>query len=292
VFAVDASTIPRPWAATSPGRQFHHIAKGGRAGGEPVIAGWAWQWLCQLDVEPDSWTGPQDMVRVGPGEDPRRHAVDQIIAHAGRLAAAGESRVPLYAHDGGYDEAALTYDLREHLDKIQILVRIRSDRALYRDPPPRRPGQPGRPRHHAKERFECKNPSTWGQPDAELTVEDPRYGTVSVKAWAGLHLQLSRRGRFAELEQLPIVKATIIRVEVERLPGRRRKLEGPLWLWHAGPGLPDLDLCWRAYLHRSTSSTPTGSPSKPSAGTAPRCAIPSSSTAGPGWWSPGSTNCA
>jgi hypothetical protein len=95
-----------------------------------------------------------------------------------------------------------------------------------------------------------QEPGHLGQPDAELTVDDPRYGAVSVKAWAGLHPQLSRRGRFAEVEELPIVKATIIRVEVERLPGRRRKPKGPLWLWQAGPGLPDLDLCWRAYLHR------------------------------------------
>jgi hypothetical protein len=25
---------------------------------------------------------------------------------------------------------------------------------------------------------------------------------------------------------------------------------GPLWLWRAGPGMPDLDLIWRACLHR------------------------------------------
>jgi DDE superfamily endonuclease len=161
VFAVDASTIPLPQAETSPGRQFHHIPKGGRVGGEPVIAGWAWQWLSQLNFDADAWTAPQDMVRVGPGDDPRRQAVDQIIAHSGRLAAAGESRVPLYVLDAGYDEAALTYDLREHLDRVQVLVRIRDDRVLYRDPPPRQPGQPGRPRRHAKQRFECKNPATW-----------------------------------------------------------------------------------------------------------------------------------
>jgi len=23
-----------------------------------------------------------------------------------------------------------------------------------------------------------------------------------------------------------------------------------LWLWWAGPGTPDLDVCWRAYIHR------------------------------------------
>jgi hypothetical protein len=32
----------------------------------------------------------------------------------------------------------------------------------------------------------------------------------------------------------------------ERAEGR----PGPLWLWRAGGGAPDLDLPWRAYLHR------------------------------------------
>jgi hypothetical protein len=250
VFGVDASTIPRPWAATSPGRQFHHASKGGRVGGDPVVAGWSWQWLSQLNFDADSWTAPQDVVRVGPGDDPRRRACEQIAAHAGRLAAAGETRIPLYAHDAGYDEAALTHDLGEHLDRLQVLVRIRDDRVLYRDPAPREPGRPGRPRRHGKDRFECADPATWGPPEGELTLHDDRYGKVEVKAWSGLHPKLFRRGRFAGFDQPPIIKATIIRVQVERLPGNRRALKAPLWLWWAGPGQPDLDLCWRAYLHR------------------------------------------
>ena len=31
---------------------------------------------------------------------------------------------------------------------------------------------------------------------------------------------------------------------------RSENKPGPLWLWWAGPGTPDLDLIWRAYLHR------------------------------------------
>lgn len=37
--------------------------------------------------------------------------------------------------------------------------------------------------------------------------------------------------------------------QVTRRPNGR-KVPGPLWLWRAGPGMPDLDLIWRAYLHR------------------------------------------
>jgi hypothetical protein len=45
------------------------------------------------------------------------------------------------------------------------------------------------------------------------------------------------------------VRGTVVLVEVSRLPARpyRPKV---LWLWWAGPGEPDLDLLWRAYVRR------------------------------------------
>ena len=46
-----------------------------------------------------------------------------------------------------------------------------------------------------------------------------------------------------------MIRCHLIRVTVTRLPNGRA-VPGPLWLWWAGPGSPDLDLCWRAYLHR------------------------------------------
>ena len=64
----------------------------------------------------------------------------QILAHAARLRQAGEARIPLYVMDAGYDEAPVTWELREHLDQVQILVRVRNDRVMYRGPAP----EPGR----------------------------------------------------------------------------------------------------------------------------------------------------
>jgi hypothetical protein len=116
VFAVDASTYPRPWAATSPGREWHHHSCPGNHGKDgAAVAGWAFQWLAQLSFAPDSWTAPQDQVQVAAGDDATRQAAAQILAHSGRLRADGETRVPLYVHDAGYDEAPLTWDLRDHL---------------------------------------------------------------------------------------------------------------------------------------------------------------------------------
>jgi hypothetical protein len=252
VFAIDASTYPRPEAETSPGREWHHHSCPGSHGSDgAAVAGWAFQWLAQVSFAADSWTAPQDQVRVGAGDDATRRAAAQVVVHSARLRAAGETGIPLYVLDAGYDEAPLTWDLRGHLDRVQILVRLRNDRVLYRDPPPRIPGKAGRPRIHGSgtDRFECKNPATWGVPDQELALHDDKYGQVSVKSWSGLHPKLFCRGRFVGFAKPPVIKCRLIRVTVTRLPNGRT-VPGPLWLWWAGPGRPDLNLIWRAYLHR------------------------------------------
>ena len=43
---------------------------------------------------------------------------------------------------------------------------------------------------------------------------------------------------------------TLIRVQVEQLPGPRGRAVQTLQLWWAGPGTPDLNICWRAYIRR------------------------------------------
>jgi hypothetical protein len=226
---------------------------GGSAGregrdGDAVAAGWAFQWLARLSFAPDSQTTPQDMARAGVRDDATAKAAAMIIAHAARLRAAGETRIPLYVPGGGYDEAPLTWDLRDHLEKVQILVRVRNDRVLYRDPAPEPPRR-GRPRKHSADRSECKDPATWGAPDRELSLQDEQYGHVSVMSRGGLHPRLYCRGRFAGFKASPVIRCHLVRVTVTRLPGGR-KAPGPLWLWRAGPGTPDPDLIWRAYLHR------------------------------------------
>jgi len=246
VFAIDASTWPRPEAETSPGRAFqHHTGPHGKDG---AVAGWSFQVLAQLNFDPDSWTAPHDQVLVPAGHG-TSEAAEQVKAHAARLAAAGETRVPLYVLDAGYGEAELAWELRQELaaGQVQVLVRVRSDRVLYRDWH-RQPGQRGPDGTHGTP-FACKKPATWGPPDQELAVADGRYGQVHVTAWAGLHPKLKARHAFAGFTTLPVLKGTLIRIKVTRLPGGKASPD-PIWLFYPGPSHPDLDLCWRAYLHR------------------------------------------
>src|SRR5512132_1383576 len=243
VFAIDQTSWPRCDAETSPQRGiYYHPSR--HSAGQPVVAGWCYQWACQLGWDHDSWTAPVDARRIRPAVDPAAATVAQVAALLGRLGATPQ--VPLLVFDAGYDPVALTVDLAEL--RAAVLVRIRSDRVFYADPPQRPPGTTGRPRKHGQ-RFACQDPATWPAPVAALATTDDQYGQVVVQAWSGLHPKLGRRGRWAAAVVPPVVRGTVIRVQVSRLP----KPSGPvkvLWLWWAGPGRPDLDVVWRAYVRR------------------------------------------
>jgi hypothetical protein len=156
--------------------------------------------------------------------------------------------VPLFVFDAGYDSAQLTLDLAQ--ERVAVLVRLRSDRCFYADPPPRPRGATGRPRRHGA-KFNCADPATWPTPTATHVAEDDQYGTVTVQAWAGLHPKQQRHPGHGSRGPRPIVRGTIIRVQVQRVPARTRPPK-VLWLWWAGlEGLKlDLDLAWRAYIRR------------------------------------------
>jgi hypothetical protein len=153
----------------------------------------------------------------------------------------------MFVFDAGYDPIALTVDLAAL--PVAVLVRIRGDRVFHTDPAARAAGQMGRPRRHGA-RFCCVDPASWPAPQQSLEVDDEQYGRVQVAAWAGLHPKLAGRGRWVGCPTPPIVAGTVIRVQVEHLPGPRGRAVKTLWLWWAGPGTPDLDLCWRAYIRR------------------------------------------
>jgi hypothetical protein len=245
VFAVDVTTWPRCDAECSPERgYYYHPSR--HSAGQPIIAGWAWQWICQLSFDRDSWTAPVDAARLHPLDDTDQQAAVRVRALLGRLGDGGP--VPLVVFDAGYDSAQLTLDLAEA--PVAVLVRLRSDRCFYADPPPRPPGAGGRPRRHGA-KFNCADPTTWPAPTATLVCEDDQYGSVTVQAWAGLHPKQQRHPGHGTRGPRPIVRGTIIRVQVERVPARTRPPK-VLWLWWAGPkGLRlDLDLAWRAYIRR------------------------------------------
>jgi hypothetical protein len=285
VFAVDASSWPRCDAETSPERGFYYHPSRHSAG-QPIVAGWSYQWITQLDWAADSWTAPVDARRIPPTADTVETTITQIRELVRRLGA--DRPVPTFVFDAGYDPIALSAGLAD--DPVAVVVRIRSDRVFYADPPARTDTTIGRPRRHG-DRFGCADPASWPTPDDELFVEDPRYGRVHVQAWRGLHPKLAGRGRWASHDAPPIVEGTVIRAQVEHLPkptSRALKLCGS-----GGPDPPDrTSTCAGGPTYAaSTSNIPTDSPRTPSAGPPPRYALPNRPTAGPGSSSPATPNC-
>ena len=245
IYALDTSVWPRDDAETSPERGYHYSASR-QSAGQPIVAGWSYGWLAQVSFTHDSWTAPLDVRRVAPTDDAHAVAAAQIRDLLGRLPADGP--VPLCVFDAGYDPETLARELGD-LDgeRVAVLVRLRSGRCFYADPEPaaaHRPARaatggsspattrpPGgrRPRSTAR-----STPSTGGCGCAPGPTCTPRRRTIPTRG--------SRRTR-------PIVRGTLVLVEVERLP-RQTRIPKQLWLWWRGPGAPDLAVLWRAYVHR------------------------------------------
>ncbi len=241
VYAVDVSVWPRCDAETSPDRGFYYHPSRHSAG-QPIVAGWAYQWVAQLSLARDSWTAPLDVRRVPPSENAHTLAAEQIRAMLRARTADGAS--PLFVFDAGYDPERLARELGDA--PVAVLVRLRRDRCFYADPI----SQPrtGRPRRHGA-KFVCKDATTWPAPTAEHIAEDGQDGRVRVRAWAGLHAKSQNHPARGTRTTRPLLRGTVVLVEVERLPQKTRAPQ-QLWLWWHGPGDPDLDLLWRAYVRR------------------------------------------
>lgn len=246
VFAVDVSVWVRSDAECSPGRgYYYHPSR--HSAGQPIVAGWAYSWLAGLELSTNSWSAPVDARRLLPGENPSTIAARQIRGLLQRRPELG-ARSPLFVFDGGYDSVRLALDLTG--SPAQILVRVRSDRCFYADPPPRRTTVAGRPRRHGA-KFTCADPATWPTPDSVHSCADEQYGVVTVQLWHRLHAKTQQHDGHGSRGPRPVVPGTVVRLSVDRLPGRARAPK-TLWLWWAGPSgqVPDPDLLWRAYTRR------------------------------------------
>jgi len=257
LFAVDLTTWPRPDARCSPGRMYCYTSC--RCDGRrKTVPGWSYSRVTGVEWGTSSWVFPADAVRLRPCDDQVEVAAAQVEGLAARLGAAGRcgrpgQPVPFAVFDSGYAPAAVSWALRDV--PVQVLVRVRDEgrRVFYAPPPPRRPGDKGRPRRHGQ-RLKMSEQQGWPPPGQELIVADSgRYGRVEVRAWHGLHQRVQARGYFAR-NAVPaggVVPGTLIEVKAEKMPDGSVP-DRVLWLWWtAPPGTAcDLDVIWRGYLRR------------------------------------------
>src|SRR3954449_2243233 len=129
VYAVDTSVWARCDAETSPQRgYYYHPSR--HSAGQPIVAGWAYQFVAQLNFVRESWTAPVDVKRIRLAQDANGVACTQVRELLDRLGKAGP--VPLFVFDAGYDPVKLQQGLEG--SPCQILVRLRAGRRFYGDP--------------------------------------------------------------------------------------------------------------------------------------------------------------
>ena len=251
MLAVDVSNWLRPGAATSPERLFCHVYGRGK-GQAQMIPGWPYSVIAALEPGRTSWTAVLDAVRLGPDDDEAEVTAGQVRDVVARLIAAGHWREGdppvLVIFDAGYDPMRLAYRLADL--PVEVLGRLRSDRVLHFPAPERQPGTNGRPPRHGRE-FALADPATWPQPPVSTTTATTRYGTAVARAWDRLHPRLTRRSAWLDHNgPLPVIEGTLIRLQVDHLPGDRDPR--PVWLWcsrtGAAPG--EVDRRWQAFLRR------------------------------------------
>ena len=95
------------------------------------------------------------------------------------------------------------------------------------------------------------DPGTWPAPAVTTSTETTRYGTAQATAWSRLHQRLTSRAGWEENDgKLPVIEGTLIRLQVDHLPGDRSPQ--PLWLWssRAGADPAAVDRAWQAFLRR------------------------------------------
>jgi hypothetical protein len=252
--AVDVSNWLRPDAPTSSDRLFCHCYGNGGRSSDQLVPGWPYSFVAALEAGRTSWVGMLDAVRLGPADDATAVTAAQLREVVNRLIAAGQWRPGdpdiMIVMDAGYDGPRLAHVLADL--PVEIVVRLRSDRIMLRDPgPPRSTPSGGRPRRHGGV-FTLAKPETWHEPEVTTVTDTTRYGKAEARAWDRMHPRLQRRGPWLEYTdaELPVLHGTLIRLKVERLPGERDAK--PLWLWSSTTGIDTahLDRIWRTFLRR------------------------------------------
>ncbi|WP_264763085.1 NF041680 family putative transposase [Frankia gtarii] len=252
VLAVDVSSWLRSDAPTSAQRLFCHVH--GRAKNQSqLIPGWPYSFVAALESGRTSWTAVPGAVRLGPADDATVVTADQLRAVVGRLIAAGHWHDGdpniLIVMDAGYDVTRLAFVLADL--PVEVLGRIRSDRVLRLPTPPRQPGAHGRPPKHGPE-FALGTPATWPDPQHTTITDTTRYGKATATSWDRLHPRLTHRTCWIDHSgDLPIIEGTLIRLQVDHLPGDHDPK--PVWLWSSAvttTAATDVDRAWQSFLRR------------------------------------------
>jgi len=234
VFSLDDTAWLHPDAKTMPDRQY--ISHSAQAIHRSIAVGHPYSILAWVPEPGKSWAPPASVRRITSQRTAAEVGVEQVKQLCRLRWREMNQWLYLIVGDGKYGNHRFLGPLKD--EPCGVLVRLRRDRVLYREPGPY--GGMGRPRVHG-DRFAFKEPETWGEPDAEVTVEDERWGQVRLRRWDKKHASQDSSTPFS-----------VILVETHLERDRPSNL---FWLGYQPPpqqepGDQKLDTLWRGYAWR------------------------------------------
>ena len=253
LFGTDVVPIPRPFARTLKDRTFVHQPNTLK-GNKPVTIGHDYSHLVffpeKIHADDPPWAVPMIVRRMHSDEKATGVGVEQIDTLMEDETLPFHDEFCLHVADSLY--SAITYlgpvAVQEYKNLVNV-VRCRSNRVFYRQPPPvKGKCPPGHPTWYG-ERFDLKDPSTWGEPDiveeTALTTRKRRTYRVRLEGWRDM---LMTGKRDLPMHKYPF---TLIRVQVLDEEGNP-VFKNTLWLIVIGERRNELSLVesWEAYSQR------------------------------------------
>ena len=228
---IDATSIERPESKTSSDRTVVYKSNLPESS-KPISYGWQFSTVVVLPKQPSSWTVVLDQQRIRSDQTSVEVAATQLR----QLAPLLECR-PIVASDRWYSCAPFL--LATQGLPFDKLLRLKRKRVLYHAAPAPT-GKRGAPRKDG-ERFQCGDPSTYGEADGNWQGSDAKGHAVEITWWTGLHLPKARH-----------LEVTVIRVLRHRATDRPRDPRESWFLWdgESDDCVPEVALGYRRrYSH-------------------------------------------
>jgi hypothetical protein len=218
---VDASSIVRPYAHTSPDRSIVHVPNPGPKS-KPVHFGWQFSALMVLPQLPCSWTYMLDQQSIPSCGSAVKTAIAQLQALRPLL--------PLPATivaDSGYGNQTF---LRALINLgYEGLIRLKTNRVFFRQPHSRIMDSKPHPA-----RFQCNVPSTHGEPSRHLEIHSSRGKLILLDCWQALYLKGS-----------PVATVEIVRITRPDATGSERDPRVSWFAWVGQRPAPLQEVCRR-----------------------------------------------
>lgn len=204
-FAIDVMSVRRMHSETLKERLYCHGAAR-EVGGKGVIIGLPYSIVAFSSARGSSFAPSVNIRRIKPEEKAVSVAVEQVCWLGYWTPSGMDWRAAL---DGAYGNREFFAPLSDK--EVQVVARTRCDRVFYRRAKADDYCGKGR-RAVFGSAFRCKDSSTWGDVDEEVSFFDSKHGLVHLQIWRGVGFR--RKGKFIEVD----VIRSRIHLEKEKPP--------------------------------------------------------------------------